>query len=138
MPRSLERICRKALEADPERRYPTALDMEHALRRFLQRRRILAAGLIVTALIAAMLFVPRRSQRSTDPQREPIPISASPTGETPSSPVTPKIVSFKVVSFRGDPVKPLGLIGVNPMTSTIRFDDCVLVTPPSMHRRTSI
>ena len=48
VPRELERICHKALAADPERRYRTASELERALRRSLApRRRIVVAGLAI-------------------------------------------------------------------------------------------
>ena len=61
VPRSLERICHKALAADPERRYPTAVDPPGTCLEAISfdRRRIAAAGLIVLFLMAAVLFVPR-------------------------------------------------------------------------------
>ena len=42
VPRDLETICHKALEKDPARRYPTALEMAEDLQRFLDDRAILA------------------------------------------------------------------------------------------------
>ena len=42
VPRDLETICHKALEKEPSRRYPTALEMAEDLRRFLDDREILA------------------------------------------------------------------------------------------------
>ncbi|HEV3262881.1 MAG TPA: protein kinase [Gemmataceae bacterium] len=49
VPRPLERICLKALAADPERRYASASQLEAALRRYLRRRRSAAAlaGLVL-------------------------------------------------------------------------------------------
>src|SRR6202034_4268175 len=45
VPRTLERICHKALAADPERRYRSAVELERALRWFVARRWIAGAGL---------------------------------------------------------------------------------------------
>jgi CHAT domain-containing protein/serine/threonine protein kinase len=76
-PRALERICHKALAADPERRYRTAVELERALRWFLARRQIAAAGLIVLSLLAAALIAPRPRPRQSDPGRAVIPPSAA-------------------------------------------------------------
>ncbi len=59
VPRALERICHKALAADPERRYRSATELERALRRFRGRPWIVAAVLIVLSLMAATLIGPR-------------------------------------------------------------------------------
>ena len=100
---SLERICHKALAADPERRYPTAGDLERALRRSLERRWIAASGLFVLLLMAALVFITR-----------------------PGPPVAPKIFSFDVDHFRGKPAVPLGRIGSNERT--VQFDDDVRIS----------
>jgi serine/threonine protein kinase len=59
VPRALERICHKALAADPAQRYGTAAQLERALRWFRARRGIAAAGLIVLPLMALALVAPR-------------------------------------------------------------------------------
>jgi serine/threonine protein kinase len=78
VPRSLERICRKALAADPERRYRTAVELERALRRFLARRWIAAACLIVLSMMAVALVAPGvlapRVERSTIVDSSPTPL----------------------------------------------------------------
>ena len=126
VPRSLERICHKALAADPERRHPTAVGLGRALRRSLTLRRIAAAGLIVSALIAAVLLVMKPARRPANPDPAPIPRSAAPRAETPSSPVAPKIVAFEVKHSRGDqPPVSLGTIGESP--EPILFGDDVRV-----------
>jgi serine/threonine protein kinase len=126
VPRSLERICHKALAADPDRRYASAAELEHALRQSLELRRIAAAGLIVSALIAAVLLMLRLSPRPANPGPEPIPRSAAPRAETPSPPVALKILEFKVKHYRGDNTNvSLGTIGELP--EPIRFGDDVRV-----------
>jgi hypothetical protein len=62
VPRSLERICLKALAADPAERYASATDQEEALRRFLRRRWVAAAaGFLVVACVALGLLLGPRS-----------------------------------------------------------------------------
>jgi serine/threonine protein kinase len=58
VPRALERICHKALAPDPERRHRTAVELERDLRRFLARRRVAAAGLVLASLLAVALAAP--------------------------------------------------------------------------------
>jgi serine/threonine-protein kinase len=56
IPWSLERICQKALAADPDRRYASAGELEKALRGFLRRRLVAAAvagGFLLVAFVAA-------------------------------------------------------------------------------------
>jgi serine/threonine protein kinase len=114
VPRSLERICHKALAADPERRYPTTLELERILRRSLERRRSAAAGLAVSSLVASVLFVLRPSVPSSAPRDGPS-----------SPPVAPKI-DFNVEGFRDEPLESLGTIGLSP--ETIHVDDSVRVS----------
>src|SRR5207253_2793446 len=61
MPRAMEQICHKALAADPERRYRTAVELERALGWFLARRwiGIAAAGLTAAAVLAVAMIVLR-------------------------------------------------------------------------------
>jgi serine/threonine protein kinase len=101
VPRGLERICHKALAADPERRHRTAVELEHALRGFLARRRI-AAGLVGTAILAAGLLASRSQPQSPQADRAATPAPAV---------VAPlKIVAFDVEQWRGKPGEPLGSI----------------------------
>jgi Domain of unknown function (DUF4384) len=65
VPAALDRICRRALHADPRERYPTAAALADDLRRYLERplrlRRWLAGGaaaLLALAAVAAFLFRP--------------------------------------------------------------------------------
>src|SRR5260370_39056471 len=54
IPRPLERICLKALAADPDRRYASADHLGKALRGFLRRRFVaaaMAAGFLLVALV---------------------------------------------------------------------------------------
>jgi serine/threonine protein kinase len=56
IPRSLGRICRKALAADPEKRYASAGQMQQALRLFLWRGRLLAAASCMMVIVALFLL----------------------------------------------------------------------------------
>ncbi len=60
VPRSLERICLKALAADPAQRYPSAAAFADELDRFRKRPRQLAwtAALVVLTLLASVAFLP--------------------------------------------------------------------------------
>jgi serine/threonine protein kinase len=104
VPRALERICHNALTHDPERRYRTAIDLERALRGFLARRRIAAAGLIGLAVLAAWLLTPRSQPRSSEPE----PAVISPTTAAPL-----KIVKFESEHLRGDPSQSFGPLGLS-------------------------
>jgi tRNA A-37 threonylcarbamoyl transferase component Bud32 len=58
VPRRLERICLKALAADPDDRYATAEELGRALNGFLRRPALLAAGtaiLLVAAILARVV-----------------------------------------------------------------------------------
>ncbi len=114
-PRSLERIAHKALAADPERRYRTAVELEHALRRFLMRRRIMQAGLIAACLLAIAPIV----HRATAPRAEP-------SVNIPTLVTPPRIASFQVDQFRGEPSRAIGPIGLS--ARAILVDDDVRVS----------
>jgi hypothetical protein len=53
IPRPLERICLKAMAADPEQRYAGAGEMARALRAYLRRRTLAALGLVGLLALAA-------------------------------------------------------------------------------------
>jgi serine/threonine-protein kinase len=56
VPKALERICLKALAKEPERRYASAGSLARALRFYLWRRPLLAAGLGAAGLVLAVAF----------------------------------------------------------------------------------
>jgi hypothetical protein len=111
VPRALERICHKALAADPDRRYRTAIEFQRALRGFLARRRIAMAGVLVLALAAI-----------------------APTAlRSPTAAVPVRIVQFDLEHLRGDPPRAVGPIGWS--SGAIRVEDEVRlsarVDPPA-------
>ncbi len=59
VPRALERICNRALAADARRRYHNAAELERALRRFLARRWIAAALIVMSVAAVALAAAPR-------------------------------------------------------------------------------
>ena len=100
----MERICHKALALDPERRYRTAIELERALRGFLARRRIAAAGLMGLAVLAAWLLAPRSQPRSSVPERMVI---------SPATAVPLRTVSFETEHLRGDAPQSFGPLGLS-------------------------
>jgi serine/threonine protein kinase len=120
--RALERICMKALEPDPARRYRDAADLERALRRYLARRWIATSGLAVVPLLALASLAPRSAS-----QHPPAADKSSVVLPAPESApaAAPRIISFGVWHFRGDPVVALGRVGLSP--EAMRFEDDVRV-----------
>ena len=100
--RGLERICLKALAADPERRYRGADDLGRPLRRYRRRPWMVAAGAAILGLAAlatvSFLFMPAPA---------------------------PHIVSLEVRHTRGEPPQTLGTVGATP--GPMLFEDDVKV-----------
>ncbi len=127
VPRSLERICHKALEKDPERRYATALALGRDLRWSLLRRWIGAAALFPVLLFtAAAMSKLGRGQQPTTSGMAAGPASAS---------ALPSPVLLKVDALAGehsgervDGYSLLGRIGHFSHVERIVADDCVSVT----------
>jgi tRNA A-37 threonylcarbamoyl transferase component Bud32 len=74
VPPALERICLKAMAADPHQRYASAAALAKSLRRFLRRsrRRFWAAAMLTVAAAAAIPFVLPAFQRPTLPTHDPV------------------------------------------------------------------
>jgi serine/threonine protein kinase len=85
VPRSLERICRRALACDPERRYRTPVELEHALRGFLAGRWLAAAGLVAVCLVGLPAIAPRVRAPRIEPSSQPT-----------AAPARAKIESFTI------------------------------------------
>jgi hypothetical protein len=137
-PRGLAQIVQRALAADPDRRHPTAAELEAALRRFLARRRITAALLAIGSVLAAIAvgfgciwMIRARPERprpgalaAAAPGATPAPLW-SPSGD-PGSTAIPHILSLQVEAFRGDPPESLGVVGAS--ARAVRVDDQVQVS----------
>jgi serine/threonine protein kinase len=121
IPRRLERICLKALSADPEHRFGSAHELAGALRGYLRRPRVVAAGASILGLaalaFAAVQMRPDRSELAHGRSR------AGFGSGSPSTPASrPRILSLKVEHFRaGKDFKAFGPIGAS--IEPIRFDD---------------
>jgi hypothetical protein len=125
VPRRLERICLKALEADPSRRHDSAEALAHDLDAFLARPRRLAVltGLLLLAafLAVGLTFLPI----STEPPAGP---SASRGREAPLPAVPLRVESLEVEVHRRlpEPAKALGRIGINVFEGRYQNDDVVV------------
>ena len=84
IPRALERLCLKALAADPEQRYASAGEMRRALRGYLRRPLLLAgAAVLVLGAILALLLPSWWSARPSPvvEREEPVAVHSPLTGE---------------------------------------------------------
>jgi eukaryotic-like serine/threonine-protein kinase len=73
VPRRLERICLKALAADPADRYETAEAFEKALERYLIRQRVFGVQTAVCSLVllGSLVFVSVSSRPASAPSQSP-------------------------------------------------------------------
>jgi predicted Ser/Thr protein kinase len=118
IPAALERICMKALAADPAQRHASAEHLQRALRSNLARRRRVAGGLGVTVLLGAAVLalvfgLPGRPHSSSPPVTQ----LAPPMAEL-------KVLAFDIRAFREN-VGPLGDVGVT--VHDLRKDDDVRI-----------
>jgi serine/threonine protein kinase len=138
VPRSLERICLKALAPDRDRRYRTAADLERALRAFLNRPRLLVAGAVLllfaavmSAAAAVLLAPPSRSDSlvAAQPRTAGKGATTPPTQDRRSDStgtVVPRITDFEVINFRRDgTLREIGTLGNS--ASEARCNDRVRV-----------
>jgi tRNA A-37 threonylcarbamoyl transferase component Bud32 len=93
VPRALERICQKALAANPEERYRTAAKLEGSLKRLPWPKWVAPTGILILALLAAAVVLTRSHPRA-------------------SLVAPPRITLFDVDHFRhGEKFEWLGTIG---------------------------
>jgi serine/threonine protein kinase len=94
VPRRLERICLKALAADPNDRYATAEDFGRALNGFLDRpwRVAIAAGLLLVLALVSGFFIrpPAPPKPPIDRERDPAATSVSPPRPSKPKPDEPR------------------------------------------------
>jgi len=107
VPRGLERICLKAMDCEPQRRFPSAAKLEQALRFFLNRRWIAIAGvttgLFVVALLAVILTYLSAAPRP--PTSPSIPRFSPPTSPSKPAAAAPlRIINFNIehIAQRGE------------------------------------
>jgi serine/threonine-protein kinase len=85
VPRALERICSRALAADPRQRYATAGELKQALGSYLRRRwlAVAACGVAGLLLLAVASWAIGRSGRPERPPDTPAPAEAGRTDAPP-------------------------------------------------------
>jgi hypothetical protein len=128
IPRGLERICLKAMAAEPESRFPSADELRRALERYLLVRRaapaVGAAAVGLALLVPAWAFWPRLTDRATD--KPAAPIAGGGTIEArPTVPAALRVVRFDIRHYPKDDPKQGSLLGVSSFQA--REDDDVIV-----------
>jgi hypothetical protein len=125
VPRRLERICLKAMAADPSRRHNSAEALAHDLDAFLARPRRLAVltGLLLLATLLALglTFLPIWAQPPTgSPASGAREISLSPV---PAVPLRVEVLEVDVHRRQPEPAKTLRRIGIDVFEGRYRDDD---------------
>jgi predicted Ser/Thr protein kinase len=125
VPRRLERICLKAMEADPSRRHNSAEALAHDLNALLSRPRRLAilTGLLLLAAVLAvgLTFLPTWTQPRTEPHA-----SGGKEGSPSPLPAVPlRVEALEVEVHRRlpEPAKTLGRIGIDVFEGRYQDDD---------------
>jgi serine/threonine protein kinase len=126
VPRSLQRICLKALAGDRRQRYRSAAELERALRRFLAIPWIAAAALIFMATIPPLGLIASRSRPATLSQPVSTPALPVSVASAPNSETAPlaQIRTLEIRHYRGaDRPTDLGIIGSSSQQA--QLDDLV-------------
>jgi serine/threonine protein kinase len=121
VPRTLERICLKALASEPDQRYRSTAEFERALRRFLARRWVVAATTAGAVLLAVAIMCVRFGRLPSHASSAPVA-----TAVEKSHVAAPHVRSFEIKHFRGNPATELGTIGLSSPPPF--FNDDVRVT----------
>jgi hypothetical protein len=123
VPRGLERICLKAMAADPGQRYGSAAEFRSALQRWSRglTPRLVAAAcvLALAAAVALVAFGPWRRPPGPGNPETPGRVAATP----PAAPL--RVEDFEVELHRRETRRNLGRIGRDVPAG--RFDDDVVV-----------
>jgi predicted Ser/Thr protein kinase len=125
VPRRLERICLKAMEADPSRRHSSAEALAHDLDAFLAHPRRLAVltGLLLLAavLAAGFTFLPIWAQPPTGSNASGARVTS--LSPLPSVPLRVEALEVEVHRRIPEPAKTLGRIGIDVFEGRYQDDD---------------
>jgi serine/threonine protein kinase len=122
VPRGLERICLKAMAADPGQRYDSAAEFRSALKRWRLGRMVRPVAAVVALALAVViaLFAFESWRRTSGPRNPEAPGRAA---VPPAAPL--RVEDFDVELHRRDTRQNLGRIGRDIPAG--RFDDDVVV-----------
>jgi serine/threonine protein kinase len=106
VPRALDRICVKAMAADPQARFPSAEALRRELERYRQRRWVApvlgAAALLLALFVPAWTFWPRPARPSPDDLAGPSAGRAATETRSDTKPASPsalRVTRFEIPLF---------------------------------------